>query len=374
MPDFPEIPGYRIKKLLGRGGMANVYLGVQENLSRMVAIKILIPGMFQNRRVSKRFLKEARTLSRLLHPNIVTIHDVGQVNNSHYIVMEYLQESLKEKVKKKRKIPPDEAFHLVLQIADALYYAHEKGIIHRDIKPENILFRKDGTPVVLDFGIAKAMDSKTKLTKTGMSIGTPQYMSPEQCNAQKLDGRSDIYSLGVVLYEMLTGKLPYTAKDTLGVVMQHLRDPVPKLPRDLKKYQLIIDKMMAKNKRSRVRSREGLNQIIKKLLNLETKTRKTKDVKKPRQKMVDSRTQLTVLTQSKSDTSKKIEKKKVTKKPGKAGVKSKKKKKSRAAFFIWILLFLAATIFVYQTVRGQPILDFFNPLVKFFKAIGDFLF
>ncbi len=374
MPEFPVIPGYRIKKLLGHGGMANVYLGVQENLSRMVAIKVLIPGMFENQRVSKRFLKEARTLSQLTHPNIVTIHDVGQVNNSHYIVMEYLQESLKEKVKKQRKIPPEEAFHLVLQIADALYYAHSKGIIHRDIKPENIMFRKDGTPVVLDFGIAKAMDSKTKLTKTGISIGTPQYMSPEQCNALKLDGRSDIYSLGVVLYEMLTGKLPYTAKDTLGVVMQHLREPVPKLPGDLKKYQLIIDKMMAKDKKNRVRSREGLNQIIKKLLNLETKTRKTKDMKKARQKMIDSRTQVTVLTPSKSDTNKKIEKKKVIKKPGKVRVKSKKKKKSRAKFLIWILLLLLASIFVYQAVRGQPISDFFNDLVKFVKAIRDFLF
>ncbi len=378
MAEFPVIPGYRIKKRLGQGGMANVYLGVQENLSRMVAIKVLIPGMFENRRTSKRFRKEARTLSRLTHPNIVTIHDVGLVNNSYYIVMEYLQESLKEKVKKRRKIPSEEAFHLLLQIADAIFYAHGKGIIHRDIKPDNILFRKDGTPVVLDFGIAKAMDSKTKLTKTGISIGTPQYMSPEQCNAQKLDGRSDIYSLGVVMYEMLTGKVPYMAKDTLGVVMKHLRDPVPELPGDLNKYQLIIDKMMAKDKKNRVRSREELNAIVKKLLNLEiTKTNeKKKSVKKIRKKIVDSRTQVTVLPQkqTKSRTNKKIEKKKVIKKPGKVGVKSRKKKKPGAKFFIWIFLFLLASIFVYLAVRGQPLSDFFDALVKFFKGIGDFLF
>ena len=377
MPEFPVIPGYRIKKILGRGGMANVYLGVQENLSRMVAIKVMIPGMFETRRTSKRFRKEARTLSRLIHPNIVTIHDVGLVDNSYYIVMEYLQESLKEKVKKQRKIPSEEAFHFLSQIADALFYAHGKGIIHRDVKPDNILFRKDGTPVVLDFGIAKAMDSKTKLTKTGISIGTPQYMSPEQCNAQKLDGRSDIYSLGVVMYEMLTGKVPYMAKDTLGVVMKHIRDPVPELPGDLNKYQLIIDKMMAKDKKKRVRSREELNAIVKKLLNLETaKTNKKKSVKKVRKKIVDSKTQVTVLPQrqTKSSTSKKIEKKKVIKKPGKVGVKSREKKKSRVKIYIWILLLLLASIFVYQAVRGQPLSDFFDALVKFFKGIVDFLF
>jgi serine/threonine protein kinase len=229
----------------------------------------------------------------------------------------------------------------------------------------------------LDFGIAKAMDSKTKLTKTGISIGTPQYMSPEQCNAQKLDGRSDIYSLGVVMYEMLTGKVPYMAKDTLGVVMKHLRDPVPKLPGDLKKYQLIIDKMMAKDKKKRVRSREELNTIIKKLLNLEeAKTSKKKSKRKVRKKIVDSRTQLTVLTQKQTNsrTSKKIAKKKGIKKPEKVGVKSRKKKKSRAKFFIWILLLLLASIFVYQAVRGKPISEFFNALVRFFKGIGDFLF
>jgi serine/threonine protein kinase len=291
--------------------------------------------------------------------------------------MEYLQESLKEKVKKQRKIPLQEAFHFLLQIADALFYAHGKGIIHRDIKPDNILFRKDGTPVVLDFGIAKAMDSKTKLTKTGISIGTPQYMSPEQCNAQKLDGRSDIYSLGVVMYEMLTGKVPYMAKDTLGVAMKHIRDPVPELPGELNKYQLIIDKLMAKDKKKRVWSREELNAIVKKLLKLETTgTNQKRSVKKARKKIVDSKTQVTVLpqTQIKSRTNKKIEKKEAIKKPAKVGVESRGKKKSGLKIFIWSLLLLFASIFVYQAIRGQPLSDFFDALLKFFNGIGDFLF
>lgn len=337
----------------------------------MVAIKVLNPGMFDDRRISKRFAKEARTLSRLVHPNIVTIHDVGQVDNCYYIVMEYLQDSLKERIRKKRRIPPEEALHFVIQIADALYYAHGKGIIHRDIKPENISFRKDGTPIVLDFGIAKVVDSRTKLTQTGMPIGTPHYMSPEQCSSQKLDGRSDIYSLGVVLYEMLTGKVPYTSKDTLSIVMKHLRDPVPVLPGDLNKFQLIIDKMMAKDRRKRVQSREELNLVVKKLLNLiNTKTDNKKSMKRVHGKSSVSMTQVTV--HQKANTHKIKEDNKAVNKPGK--VESKKKKKSKTKFFLWFFVLFLAAIFVYQAIKGEFLSDIIDTLTKIFKAIGDFLF
>ncbi|MCP5103022.1 MAG: serine/threonine protein kinase [bacterium] len=370
MAQFPVIPGYRIKKKIGQGGMADVYLGVQQNLSRMVAVKVLNLEVFRNPRLAKRFVKEAKTLSRLVHPNIVTIYDVGQVGHFHYIVMEYLQDSLKDKIKKKREIPPEEAFHIVTQVAEALFYAHDKGVIHRDIKPDNILFRQDGTPVVLDFGIAKNLDSKTKLTKTGMSVGTPQYMSPEQCSAENPDGRSDIYSLGVVLYEMLAGKAPYDAKDTIGIVMKHLKAPIPSLPIALKLYQPIIDRMMAKDKKKRLRSKDQLNEVIKNLLNLAPK--KTKSTKpgtrstaaKKNEKVVDSKTRASVTVNDKE--------KKPLKQSGNA--ETKKEKGSKAKLILIFLLAATAVILVLQVLQDELLPEFITALGKFFKAIGNFLF
>jgi serine/threonine protein kinase len=266
MPKFPEIPGYKFVKELGRGGMADVYLAIQQNLNRMVAIKILIPSIFRDSLFLKRFRREAQTLSKLVHPNIITVFDVGKTGDSYYIVMEYLQESLKERLKSYRKRKPEEALVIIKQISGALFYAHRIGFIHRDIKPDNIMFRKDGTPVVLDFGIARPINASTKLTKTGMSIGTPSYISPEQAKGEKIDGRSDIYSLGVVLYEMLTGKVPYSAENTLGVILKHIEDPIPRLPAHLQKYQHLIDRLMEKDCRKRIRSEEELNALLKPLL------------------------------------------------------------------------------------------------------------
>lgn len=293
MKKFPEIPGYRFIKLIGRGGMADVYLAVQQKLDRMVAVKVLLPEIFRSKVSLKRFIREAKTLSRLVHPNIITVYDVGQVGESYYIVMEYLQDSLKERIRSKGKMDPPQALHVIRQVAGALYYAHKVGFIHRDIKPDNIMFRKDGTPVILDFGIARPIESETKLTKTGMSIGTPNYISPEQARGDKVDGRSDIYSLGVVLYELLTGKVPYHSENTLGVVIKHIQEPIPQLTGKLKKYQHLLNKMMHKDKAHRVRSERELNEIIKSLLNYDPLSKEPyqKD-KKSSSKGDGSRTQL----------------------------------------------------------------------------------
>jgi len=257
---LPNIPGYRIEKKLGCGGMADVYLGVQEVLGRKVAIKVLAAEMIQNQQVIERFLNEARTASRLEHPNIVTIHDVGQVEDTCYIVMEYLPESLISRMKSSpgKKLNPAEAFRILKRMAMALDYAHREGFIHRDIKPDNILFRKDNTPVLVDFGIARAMDSNSQLTTTGMIIGTPHYMSPEQCQGEKVDGQSDIYSLGIVFYEMLTGDIPYRADSAAGVLVKHIQEPVPHLPVELQRYQPLLGRMVAKNKSQRVRTGKEL--------------------------------------------------------------------------------------------------------------------
>ena len=260
----PEIAGYRIEKELGQGGMATVYLGVQENLNREVAIKVLTPEMFQDQQYLRRFLNEAHTASRLSHPNIVTIHDVGQVDNHCYIVMERLHQSLVEYVKFKPggKLSPREAFKIIRKMAAALDYAHNEGVIHRDIKPDNILFRKDGTPVLVDFGIARAMDSQAQLTTTGMLIGTPHYMSPEQCRGEHIDGQSDLYSLGIVLYEILTGDVPYRADSAAGVLLKHVQYPIPQLPPELSKYQPVITRLMAKTKRERIQNGAELIHLL----------------------------------------------------------------------------------------------------------------
>jgi len=262
MIKLPQIPEYRVLEKLGQGGMADVYLGIQEKLQRHVAIKVMIPLLFRDEQFSKRFIKEAQTAAQLNHPNIITIHDVGETGDSYYIVMEYLEESLSERLKQHGFLPPREALEVIRMIACALDYAHKKGFIHRDIKPDNIMFRADGTVVLVDFGIARAMDSTTQLTRTGMSIGTPHYMSPEQCKGEKIDGRSDIYSLGVQFYEIITGKVPYNAENTAGIIIKHIQEPVPRLPDRLNRYQPLLDKMMAKERDKRFKDGEELIRFI----------------------------------------------------------------------------------------------------------------
>jgi serine/threonine protein kinase len=263
--NLPQIPGYGIKKRLGKGGMAEVYLAFQENLDREVAIKILDPIFLKDEKLLKRFIYEAKTAAKLIHSNIVTIHDVGRSGDNHYIVMEYLKESLRDRLKRRGKLSAGKALVIIKIIANALFYAHDKNIIHRDIKPDNIMFRSDETPVLVDFGIARALDLSTHLTRTGVRVGTPYYMSPEQCKGEELDGRSDIYSLGVVLFELLTGDVPYKSETPTGVIHQHTQAPLPKLPGKLKKYQPLIDIMMAKEKEKRIKNGLELIKIIESL-------------------------------------------------------------------------------------------------------------
>jgi serine/threonine-protein kinase PpkA len=257
-----DIPGYKVKKELGAGGMAKVYLAVDTKLDRLVAVKVLSPAFAEESRITKRFIKEAKTAAQLQHSNIVTIFDVGKQGTMYYFAMEFLPENLKDRVKQEGGFKPRKALAIIKDVAKALSYAHKKGYVHRDIKPDNIMFRKDGAVVLVDFGIVKAVNEKTKLTRTGISVGTPQYMSPEQIKASKVDGRSDLYSLGIVLYELLTGQLPYQADDLVKLALQHTGDPVPKLPEKLKDFQPLIEKMLAKNPHERVRNAEGLIRLI----------------------------------------------------------------------------------------------------------------
>jgi len=262
-----NIKGYSIKKQLGFGGMSRVYLAYDPKLKRNIAVKVLSPSYSSDKRITKRFVKEARTAAQLQHSNIISIYDVGKYRDQYYIAMEYLKVSLKDKINKANlKSDPEATLKIVKKIAEALLYAHKKGFIHRDIKPDNVMFRDDGTLILLDFGIVKALRSESNLTRTGMSVGTPKYMSPEQMRGKKVDERSDIYSLGIVLYEILTGTAPYKTDDLITLALKHAQGPVPELPRKYEFIQPLLNKMIAKKPSERVRNCEGLIRLIDALL------------------------------------------------------------------------------------------------------------
>lgn len=250
---FPVIPGFKILKTLGRGGMAQVYLGIQESMDREVAIKVMLPQLLADPSFGDRFLREARIAAKLSHPHIVAIIDVGVAGDLYYMAMEYHPGGdLTQRIRK--GVSDREAIKILKQIASALDYAHANGFVHRDIKPDNILFSRSGSVELTDFGIARAADSGTQLTATGLVIGTPHYMSPEQAQGNPIDGRADLYSLGVMFYQMLTGKVPFDGESAMSIGIKHIRDPVPKLPPPYAQYQSFLEKLMAKDPEDRWQS------------------------------------------------------------------------------------------------------------------------
>jgi len=215
---------YEIEKELGRGGMAIVYKAVQSSLGRPVALKVLPQGLTHDEKLLKRFHREARSAAMLNHPHIVTIFDEGEMNGVHYMAMEYLTgRDLHEIIQESGPAPPEEAVALIAPVAEALGYAHTKDTVHRDVKSSNVMVTDVGRPVLMDFGIAYA-SSESRLTQTGTVLGTPEYMSPEQARGNDVDPRSDLYSLGVVLYETITGTLPHTGGHPMSVVYKVLHE------------------------------------------------------------------------------------------------------------------------------------------------------
>lgn len=254
-----NISGYQILSELGRGGMATVYLAKQISLDRQVALKIFKEELAKDADNKQRFLDEGKMAGSLSHKNILQIFDTAVSGDHYYISMEYVSGgTLKEKITASKKgLDPSQVVSIVLHMADALAYAHKKGIVHRDIKPENILFREGGSPVISDFGIAKNLTTDANLTNSGMFMGTPYYTSPEQFDG-KATPQSDLYSLGIVFYEMLTKQRPFQAKESLALALQHASDPIPKLPTELKLYQPIIEKLCAKKPEHRHQSAQEL--------------------------------------------------------------------------------------------------------------------
>lgn len=252
-----DIPGFKVKKTIGRGGMATVYLALQESLGRDVVLKTLNAESAEREDFVERFLNEGRIIASLRHPHIITIYDIGQAGDQVYIAMEYIEGGdLKTRLLQPMSIT--EALDILYAVASALASAHAKGIVHRDVKPANILFRSDGTPLLSDFGIAKRLAMDSELTSTGTILGSPFYMSPEQSEGHDIDGRTDIYSLGVIAFEMFTGQRPYQGDSAIKVILQHIQSPIPQMPQGLQRLQPLINEMMAKDPDRRIQTANSL--------------------------------------------------------------------------------------------------------------------
>ena len=248
---------YRIIIQIGKGGMANVYKAYQPSVDRYVAIKVLPSQLAESKEFATRFQQEARIIAKLEHPHILPVFDYGESDGIAYFVMRYLEAgTLKEKMEAGRPLPLNEIDRIFNQLADALSYAHSHGIVHRDLKPANALIDSYGNIFLTDFGIAKLLESaSSRLTQTDAIMGTPAYISPEQAQAQPVDQRSDIYSLGIILYEMVTGRVPFVADTPLAIIFKHVSDPLP-LPSSIKpdipaSIEQVILKALAKDPRDR---------------------------------------------------------------------------------------------------------------------------
>ena len=246
---------YEIIKTIGEGGMANVYLARDTILDRNVAIKVLRGDLASEEKSVRRFQREALSASSLSHPNIVEIYDVGEDDGDYYIVMEYVDgKNLKQLLKKREKLTTAEVVDIMLQITSAMSVAHNSKIIHRDLKPQNILIKDDGEIKITDFGIAQALDA-TQLTQTNSAMGSVHYFPPEQANGKESTEKSDVYSLGIMMYELLTGTLPFRGDNAVEIALKHLKEPVPSIRAELpdlpSSIENIITKATAKNPKNR---------------------------------------------------------------------------------------------------------------------------
>jgi serine/threonine protein kinase len=253
-----HIQGYEIKRMLAKGGMAEVYLAEQVSLGRSVAIKVLDTHAADHE-FAERFMHEARLVASLNHSSVITIFDFGPLEGGKlFLSMEYLPNGdLEQRMKK--GISEEEALKILHELAKTLQFVHSKGIIHRDIKPANILLREDGTLVLTDFGVAKKINNDVSMTQAGLTVGSPAYSSPEQAQGKELDASSDIYSVGVMFLEMLTGANPFKADTFVDTAIRHIQMGIPQLDNNFRRYQPLLEIMLAKKPVDRFSS---MNELI----------------------------------------------------------------------------------------------------------------
>src|SRR3954464_11912968 len=260
MPDNEVIAGrYELVELVGTGGMSSVYKAHDRLLERNVALKILHPHYGDDEEYVERFRREARAVAQMSHPNIVTVIDRGEDDGQQFIVFEYVDgENLKQHVERSGPLPARRAVELALAIADALAFAHEHGLVHRDVKPQNVLLNGDGETKVTDFGIARSLDVEHGVTQTGTVMGTSNYLSPEQAGGHSVTPATDVYSLGIVLYELLTAEVPFPGENFVAVAMKHLNEPPPDVlerrPDVPMRLAAAIDRALAKDPEQRFAS------------------------------------------------------------------------------------------------------------------------
>ena len=306
---------YEIIRSIGEGGMANVYLGYDTILDRNVAIKVLRGDLSNDEKFVRRFQREALSASSLAHPNIVEMYDVGEDDGTYYIVMEYVDgKTLKQLLKKRGTLTLSEAIDIMSQLTDGMAHAHDSYIIHRDLKPQNIMIKDDGQIKITDFGIAMALNS-TQLTQTNSVMGSVHYLPPEQASGKGCTIKSDIYSMGIIFYELLSGSLPFRGDNAVEIALKHMREPLPSLraenPSIPQSIENIIKRATAKNPKNRYESARSMHEDLLTALDESRMDEPVLQYKYPENEN-DARKKKTDGTDTKDNKSEKVDDKKVS--------------------------------------------------------------
>ena len=332
---------YEIIKSIGEGGMANVYLAKDVFLDRKVAVKVLRGDLANDEKFIRRFQREAYAASSLSHPNIVEMYDVGEDNGTYYIVMEYIEgRTLKQLLKKRGSITPAEVVDIMLQLTDGIAVAHDKYIIHRDLKPQNIMISDDGKIKITDFGIAMALNS-TQVTQTNSVMGSVHYLPPEQASGKGSTTKSDIYSMGIMMFELLTGKLPFKGENAVEIALKHMKDDIPSvrkinqnIPQSLEN---IIIKSTAKNPKNRYDDVKEMYNDLKVCLNEENLNQPPVVYKYPEHEVDEKESSLKEVKEN-NDNEKEVEEEPVVAK------KIVKEEKEKASVSTFVIIFLSLVL------------------------------